>query len=481
MKSKEISASKVANKADKQSKIIKSLRDKLRRCERERDHLREKYKDQAVELKKCKKRIEKLEKHVGSKIDKSQKVKGHQFSELQTEIAVKIRTNTSCSARDVATIMNIVNEATGGLLGNKSPCANTVDNWTNKCGLDAYGKAPDWIGDEPYAMIIDDSMIYGSQRLLLVLLAPACHSGNPLKHSDVMIGGMYAASSFNSEYIKEALMETAAKVDRDPEYVISDNASIMLKGTKMAGMEHHSDITHSLGMLLERAYKKEPDFCNFTSRISDVLFKYNMSKIAYLLPPKQRSISRFINMGKWVSWSHMILDRLYNIPDDEKDHFMFIPQNGSLIDELSDVMSCVRYIETKCKHEGLSSKTLEECIENIDAVMMRGNERMRNLGLSIKDFLRKETETIGTAVHNNSSDIIESTYGIYKSKKSPNKMYGITTLVLRLSLCGKTRRKDFDVVQSLTRIKMRDIQEWKQKNLLPNPASKRLSFFKKTA
>lgn len=85
------------------------------------------------------------------------------------------------------------------------------------------------------------------------------------------------------------------------------------------------------------------------------------------------------------------------------------------------------------------------------------------------------------AAHNNSSDIIESTYGMYKSMKSPNKMYGVTTLALRLPLCGKTLSKDFDTTQSLMGVKMHDIQEWRQKNLLPNLVSKRLVFFKKTA
>ena len=36
-----------------------------------------------------------------------------------------------------------------------------------------------------------------------------------------------------------------------------------------------------------------------------------------------------------------------------------------------------------------------------------------------------------------SSDIIESTFGIYKSKKSSNKLYGITSFVLTIPLYPK--------------------------------------------
>lgn len=455
--------------------------DELRRMRKERDKWKQRCKEAEKKLKGCQDKLARTQ-HVQEAVERSRKkVKGHSYSTLLTDVALKIRCNTSCGARDVSKILDILNEATGGLLDDDVPCANTIDNWVAKCGLDAYGKASSWLGRDPYAMIIDDSMIVGGQRLLLVLLVPAIHGGSPLAHGDVAVGGIYVAKSFDSERIKKALEETAAKMGRNPEYVISDNASIMRKGTELAGMRHHADITHSLGMLLERTYKKEADFRDFTGLVSDVFFKCNMLPTAYLLPPKQRSVARFINMDRWVAWAFTLLEKMEQVPIGERAAFSFIPRNASLIDELSEVMSCVRYIEGVFKHEGLSRGTVEKCMGKIDEILMRGNERMRGLGTAIKLFLRKESEWMEGAAHNNSSDIIESTYGIYKSKKSPNKMYGVTTLVLRLSLCGKTLRKDFDTAQSLTNVKMRDIQEWRKENLLPNLVSKRLNFFKKTA
>lgn len=469
--------SKGANKRSEN----KYRNDELRRMRKERDKWRLKCKEAEKELKRCQEKLAKT-KQVREAVERSRrKVKGHGYSSLQTDIAVKIRCNTSCGARDVSSILGILNEATGGLLDDDVPCANTIDNWANKCGLDAYRKAGDWLGQDPYAMIIDDSMVVGGQRLLLVLLAPAIHGGRPLAHGDVAVGGIYVAGSFNSEYIKNALIETAGKVGRNPEYVISDNASIMRKGAEMAGMRRHADITHSLGMLLERTYRKEDDFRVFTERMADVSFKCNMLPIAYLLPPKQRTVARFINMDRWVSWAFTLLDKMEQVPASERSAFSFIPRSASLIDELAEVMSCVRYIESVQKHEGLSPETAEKCAGKIDEALMRGNERMRGLGMAIKHFLHREAGWMEGSAHNNSSDIIESTYGMYKSMKSPNKMYGVTTLVLRLPLCGKTLSKDFDTAQSLMGVKMHDIQEWRQKSLLPNLVSKRLKFFKKTA
>ena len=47
------------------------------------------------------------------------------------------------------------------------------------------------------------------------------------------------------------------------------------------------------------------------------------------------------------------------------------------------------------------------------------------------DYFKKEEALLVDDVQNDniSSDIIESDYGIFKSKKSPNKLYGITPLI----------------------------------------------------
>lgn len=458
-----------------------ALSDKLRSETKRAESWKAKCKEMERKLKQAEEMMSKVNR-VQEAVERSRKkVPKHSYSQLHADLAVKIRTKTSCGARDVSTIMEILNEETGGLLDDDIPCPNTIDGWVAKCGLDALAGASSQREGESYAMIVDDSMMVGGQRLLLILLVPANHKGRPLTHGDVRIGGIYVEKSFNADYIKNALEETAAKVGRKPEYVICDNASIMVKGTKLSGMSRHSDITHSLGMFLERTYKKEPDFSAYVKEMTDVTFKNNMLPIAYLLPPRQRSIARFINIDGWVKWSSTLLDRMESIPRDERAAFSFVPRNASLIEELQELMSCVRFIEKKYKWEGLSLETTAECREKINSMLMRGNERMRRLGSAVDGFLCKETEIVEGGVHNNSSDIIESLFGNYKAMRSPNKMYGVTSLILRLPLRGKTAGKDYDVAQSLTRVRMCDIEEWKSKNLLPNLVSKRLRFFAKTA
>ena len=77
-----------------------------------------------------------------------------------------------------------------------------------------------------------------------------------------------------------------------------------------------------------------------------------------------------------------------------------------------------------------------------------------------------------------SSDIIESIFGEYKGRKSPNKLCGVTSYVLVLPLfgCLKTRedRLAFDFNAKMEAVRLADIKEWRDLNLLDNWAQKRI-------
>ncbi|GAB1416998.1 hypothetical protein MASR2M117_24040 [Paludibacter sp.] len=199
-----------------------------------------------------------------------------------------------------------------------------------------------------------------------------------------------------------------------------------------------------------------------------------MKKIAYLLPPKQRTIARFMNMNDWVIWSMKILERYSDLSEEEKRVFSFIPENASLIEELFEVQKCIMAIEKICKEDGFSVDTARQCQLKIRKHLFRGNERMISLGGLLHNFLTQEVKVIttGGAVHNNSSDIIESIFGKYKARKSPNKLNGITSFVLfiplQTTLSQIKIKKQYNFKMALENIRMKDIKLWGNKNLTPN-------------
>ena len=120
--------------------------------------------------------------------------------------------------------------------------------------------------------------------------------------------------------------------------------------------------------------------------------------------------------------------------------------------------------------------TIDHIIRN---VIGNAYSRRVKLGLKMIEYFNKQKVLLGSNedVHNISSDIIESDFGIYKAKKSPNKLYGITSLVLILPLYPKiteysvTDKQDFKV--RLVNIKLKDVDSWTKKNLSQDRVSLR--------
>lgn len=328
-------------------------------------------------------------------------------------------------------------------------------------------------------------MMLGSEKLLLTLAVSSEHNGAPLKFEDVEILDMAVSDSWNGEKIGKQLETAAKKVGYDPEYVISDNASVMKKGIRCANFQQQRDIGHSMGMFLERTYKNDVEFVKYCKLMSEPKSKFNMKKIAYLLPPRQRTIARFINLNNWVLWSYKMLDVYSNLSNEEKDVFSFVPENASLIKELAEVLNCTSKIETICKNKGLSKDTVQECKNEVRNILFNGNERMRRIGVQIYNFLIEEGEVVKeNKVHNNSSDIIESIFGKFKSRKSPNKLNGVTSHILALPLntvlLGKNK-KNFNFKTALENNKIKDINKWTEKNLTPNLTQLRIEKLKNYA
>ena len=78
----------------------------------------------------------------------------------------------------------------------------------------------------------------------------------------------------------------------------------------------------------------------------------------------------------------------HTLQDDIKSIYDFIPQNASLIDELSEVMSCITKIEKDIKVNGISHESSTRCCQLVKTTLFLGNERQQKIGTFILDYLR---------------------------------------------------------------------------------------------
>ena len=392
-------------------------------------------------------------------------------------LSVAFYTRLSVGSRQVVEIFNILNEFMGGMFG-KVPAYTSIGYWTQELGLSVYKESCSLFKDKRYALVIDESMMIGSEKLLLTLAVSADNEGHVITEKDIVIVDISIAKSWKGTTIKDVLKKVAEKIGHDPEYVISDNGSTIGKAVRDAGYRHHLDISHSLGMFLERVYKNEPDFQELSKKVSDARLKYNMQEVAFIQPPSQRSIARFINMSKWIEWASRMQYVYHTLRDDIKSIYGFIPQNASLVDELSEVMSCINRIEKDIKNNGISHESAARCKQLVRNTLMSGNERQHKIGTFILEYLDRETSFMNEdESHNASTDTIESTFGVVKARKSDDKLAGVTPIILmmplRLHFADKTRRVNFNFKERLETGRHRHIKEWTDVNLSPNLVIKR--------
>lgn len=390
---------------------------------------------------------------------------------------------TPCGLRTVVTILNIFAELLGDAFG-KAPCYNTVENWVKKLGLSIY-KDDHPCKDKKFAAITDECISVNGQKLLMIIGIPSEHQGRPVKHEDVTVLNMSVKKSFNSDDIQSQMKTAIKSAGNTPDYIISDNGHNLVKGIKDSGYIRHADISHSMGVILKKIYEKQPNFVEFTTLLGKKRLQYHMTDKAFLLPPNMRAIARFMNLSSWVSWGNNMLKCYDSLQDDLQEAYAFIKDYESLLKELETVMNAVRHVEFVCKNEGFSIKTSKECKQHIiNHVIENVDSRQTQVGKKMLEYFEIEEALLTNDMNINiSSDIIESTFGIYKSKKSPNKLYGVTPFILTIPLYSRISSKSvtqtFNFKERIVNVKMKEIGAWAYENMSKNWVLERTKTFKK--
>lgn len=164
---------------------------------------------------------------------------------------------------------------------------------------------------------------------------------------------------------------------------------------------------------------------------------------------------------------------------DEKYYFSFVYRNPGFVEEMDKVLSTYADIMKICKQEGFSLETIDKYKDTIRQKLLDGNERMVRLKNYMNEYLDTESRllTAKHPVHNISSDIIESDFGLFKDKMSMNISNGFTESILFIPLISKlydmnsVRRND--IHRAMERTTMGDEKNWKMCNLKSNPIVKR--------
>jgi hypothetical protein len=392
---------------------------------------------------------------------------------------VEIYIGCQCGLRTTSKIVAYLNERFNwGLLS--VPSMGSIKNWVEKCGYSIYKEPLTQYKEEDYAIITDESMMIGSEKMLLTLgMKAEKKRKKTLSFQDVDVLDISVERSWNGERIANVFAEIREKLGKAPSYILSDNASIITKAVRKQQYVHIPDVSHSLAMYIERKYKNDKSFIAYTKAIAKAKNRENMRPVSYLLPPKQRVLARFMNITPCIVWAKQILSSYNRLTQEEQTVFAFIKDHTLIIEELHEVTQAVTTISSYLKSKGASRTTIKECLRIISFMGNSKYNGVVELSLTFKQYLIELGQKLPGQNHtwHVSSDIIESCFGKYKGRKSCNPLDGVTRQVLILPILTKlntnTNKIGIDFKQALEMNSLSDLKHWSSHNLTENLTVKR--------
>ena len=393
-------------------------------------------------------------------------------------LAVEIYVLSECGLRKTVKIIELLNEKLGWKL-DEIPCYNSIENWMKKSGYHTYLNSELKDKKTTHSLITDESILLGKEKLILSLgIKAKKDTSTALNYRDTEVVGIHVDSNWNSDSIKKAFETDEKKMGKSPLYIVSDNDSKLKKAISAYDCIHIRDVGHTVAMFLKQVYSKEDDFIAFSKHIGRLKIESAMSDCSYLLPPRQRGIARFMNLSDTVFWASKMMGCFDKLTEKEKDTFGFIFDYKELTAELDTLLKSTNNLLLKIKAEGLSRKSIKASISLINELPKGKSRRIDKVISHLTKYLKEERLKLKKgAVWNASSDIIESTFGMYKSRISKNSLHGITSYVLILPLMSKINAErthvDINFKTALEEIYMRDLHQWKMENLTENQTIKR--------
>ncbi|NOR16311.1 hypothetical protein GQ543_01170 [candidate division WOR-3 bacterium] len=390
---------------------------------------------------------------------------------------VSVKLNTSSSFRAIAKTISTLNLYFNLEFG--QPSYGTILVWTKKIGIFSLRpptqKANDWV------LIIDESIAVGHERLLVVygVRTSQLTFDRALTYSDLTPLFIKASNRWTADLIKNEI-EVIIKDFGNVKYIVADGGSAIVKSIRLLSKPHVYDITHKIALLLKKMYGNDPVFIAYSKEMAQMRFKYICSDIAHIVPPKQRSNSRFMNLDILSDWGIKALNCLKDVEKSSKiyQRLQWITAYKDFINELGIVNKVVNDFKILIKTRGLSKYNLKKMKKTTKNNKSINGHRIAALVENIINFL-KETLTLLPQEKKIlcTSDIIESSFGKYKNYIAQNSTIGITNLSLCLAAFTNPLNPK-ELMSGMENTTINDLKKWSKEHIGETNLSRRKRFLK---
>jgi hypothetical protein len=334
-------------------------------------------------------------------------------------------------------------------------------------------KADDWI------LIFDESIGIGKETMLLILgiRRSQIDFTRPLTTQDMTPLIVKSRESWTGEQIAAEIAYCKQQLGSII-YATTDGSSTLKKALRLSGIPHVYDLTHAIAIMLEKVYKKDEIFMKLTKAMGVMRLQLCCSQYAHIMPPNQRSKSRFLNLDIISGWGANIINILDNkqIKKEERDLLAWVYELKPFILEIQNIMSLIERLSVLLKHNGLNQKTYKDCLKILESSQKSTKQKIfKTLFVEYLDNNMKKRPTKRETLLC-TDDIIETIFGRYKNELNQNPMNGITDMALIIPAMTSSLNKE-EIMKAIDGNTVKQIKQWQKDNLCDSLSVKRNEFY----
>lgn len=392
-------------------------------------------------------------------------------------LAVSLIVNCSVSFRSIPKILTITLLFAGIREELKIPHFTTVIRWVTRLGYYLLKRSTRKIcsAKKPWVCIADHTIQVGTNKAFVVIGIPAkaLNSGKALTLKDATVLAAEVKKSWTGENVSKTLKKVF-KHNGYPHQIVIDGASNLRKGVREVlgeiGNDCHMtyDITHLIAKLFKKKYNSNAKFQRIMSELAITSKKIAQSDIGYLIPPKIREKSRFLNLPNLANWLDKLIDILKRttLSGAErkliKKNFGWIwkPDLEAYIRNFIREVKAIKDLQKILKNTGINEFSYRKACSKLSEI------EDNDFTEPIKKALLKELEYARNASFPLllTSDLIESLFGKYKTIAKPHRLSEINRTVLTIPVvCEELTTNLVDKAFSKTTEK--EVSRWIKRNI----------------
>jgi len=331
--------------------------------------------------------------------------------------------------------------------------------------------ADDWV------WIVDLTIQAGSMKCLSVLglrfsAWDAPRKNNVLTHADVEPITLVVVQQSNGEIIYQQLEEAIEKTGV-PRQIIADAGSDVKAGIRPFIQQHPQtdyiyDVKHFTACLLEREFKSDLMWVEFTKWASQTRSAWHQTAFSYLEPPNQRSKSRYMNMDILVEWGVKMLAFMDHLQEQcpapsERDIIQekmdWIFQFRADLTEWKAILDLVEKTETYVRTQGFF-QACDQGLRPLLRLAPQPTERTIRMRWSLIEYVLDESLKAqpGECLLG-SSEVIESVFGKFKYMQREHEKGSLTAMVLAIPAMLSQTTQDV-VERALEAVPVQKVRTW---------------------